>query len=160
MPRVPPHNRAYQAAHAALRFRGDRLDPSDVTKLLRLPPDTAHRKGDLRLSRTKKGKVVECAPYSAGHWGMSSERWVDSPKLEKHVEWVLSQVEDKLEDVAHILSEGATGDVFCYSAGRTATPPSLPESLRTRVAALGLEIGIDHYEVGEDDERQGHPTPG
>jgi len=58
--------RIYVKAHASLRLFAEDLDPSDVTRALELPPDHAHRKGDLRIGRTKRGKVQVYSPYAKG----------------------------------------------------------------------------------------------
>lgn len=78
---------------------------------------------------------------------MDSEKWVEpTPKLEPHLKWILEQVEPRAELIMQILSEeGVTAGVFCYSFGRTARVPAVPKLLRSRFAALGLEVLIDHY---------------
>ena len=64
-------------AYASLRLVGEDLDPSVVTRLLQLPPDTTIRRGDLRVTRTQKGKVLVEGAALEGVWGMSSQGWVD-----------------------------------------------------------------------------------
>ena len=144
--------RTYVRAHAALRLFAEDLDPSEVTRVLKLPPDHAHRKGDLRIGRTKKGKVQVYAPYTAGMWSMSSESWVTSPRLEVHLQWILDQIQPKADALALILARGVSADVFCYSLGRSASPPSVPRSSRARLRELGLCLEIDHDEISEDSQ--------
>jgi hypothetical protein len=78
-------------------------------------------------------------------WSMSSERWVQSPRLATHIEWLLKELEPKAQEVREVLAEGVEGDIFCFSSGRSPHPPALPRTLRERAAALGLQIDIDHY---------------
>jgi hypothetical protein len=78
-------------------------------------------------------------------WSMSSEDWVDSPRLAVHLDWLLAEIEPKAEAVPSLIADGATVDVFCFSSGSTSMPPTLPKAIRDRAAALGIEIVIDHY---------------
>lgn len=81
---------------------------------------------------------------------MSSERWVDSPRLHIHLIWLLEQLEPCQAAIREILAGGVEADFFCYSCGRTPTPPAIPGVVRDRAEALGFKIEIDHYEISED----------
>jgi hypothetical protein len=137
--------RIYDRAYASVRFSGEKLDPLTVTLALRLPADHIHRDGEPRLRRVKSGQVKEYAPYHGGMWLMSSEKWVQSPRLSVHVDWLLKQLEPKADVIHSLLADGIDADFFCFSSGSTATPPSLPPDIRDRATALGIEIVIDHY---------------
>ncbi len=137
--------RSYDQAFASVRFCGDSLDPLTVTLALRLPADHVHRDGGPRLVRTQKGLIEERAPYRGGMWSMSSEQWVDSPRLAVHLEWLLNQLESKAEAIETLRTAGVNVDFFCFSAGFSPHPPSLPRAIRNRAAALGIQINIDHY---------------
>jgi hypothetical protein len=76
---------------------------------------------------------------------MSSERYVASPRLSVHLDWLLKQLEPRREAIRALLAKGVEADFFCFSSGSTPVPPSLPRSIRARAAALGIEIVIDHY---------------
>jgi hypothetical protein len=138
--------RVYSRAHASVRFTADRLDPLNVTLALRLPPDHTHRDGELRFTRFRSGKVEVGSPYHGGMWSMSSEKWVQSPRLAVHLDWLLRELEPKADAVRALLEGGISADFFCFSSGSVATPPSLPRTIRNRAAALGIELVIDHYE--------------
>lgn len=138
--------RVFQSAAAAVRFKSLDLDPLAVTKLLQLPPDRQHRDKEPNLSRTVKGKVVRYSDYRGGLWSMSSKAWVDSPRLETHLNWLLLELEPRADAIEGLLSGGIEADLFCYSFGSSKEPPSLPRSIRDRAAGLGLSIGIDHHE--------------
>lgn len=137
--------RVYSRAYASVRFYADTLDPLTVTLALRLPPDQTHRDGEPRLHRVKSGRIEEHSPYRGGMWSMSSEKWVQSPRLAIHLDWLLNQLEPKADAVHTLLAEGVQADFFCFSSGSTAAPPSLPRTIRNRAAALGIKIDIDHY---------------
>lgn len=141
--------RVYDRAYASVRFWAEKLDPLKVTLALRLPPDHTHRDGEPRLQRVKSGKVEEYGPYRGGLWLMSSEKWVQSPRLAVHLEWLLSELEPMAGVVQSLLADGIEADFFCYSTGSTETAPSLPRSIRDRAAVLGIKIVIDHYGPSE-----------
>ncbi len=123
------------------------LGPPDIGR----SADHQHRNGEPKLSRSRKGKVVRYADYSVGLWSMSSKSWVESPRLETHLDWLLSQLEPRSETVRDLLSGSVTADFFCYSSGSAAEPPSLSRAIRDRTESLGITIVIDHYrESGQD----------
>lgn len=138
--------RIYTRAYASARFWADDLDPLMITQALLLPPDTQHRRGEPRLFRTKTGKIEQRSPCRAGLWTMSSERWVDSPRLHIHLLWLLEQLEPRRTAIDEILANGVTADFFCYSCGLTPEPPSIPRTVRDRADALRFTIQIDHYD--------------
>jgi hypothetical protein len=84
---------------------------------------------------------------------MSSEKWVQSPRLAVHIEWLLRELEPKADAIRSLLAAGVSADFFCFSSGTTATPPSLPRGIRERAASLGIEIIIDHYDLSEAEPR-------
>ena len=143
--------RVYTRAYASVRFLGQNLDPLIVTLALQLPPDLMHRNGEPRLVRTKRGKVEVRSPHRGGLWSMSSEKWVQSPRLAIHLEWLLEQLEPKSEAVAQLLSQYVEADFFCYSLGTTPALPSVPRSIRSRIERLGVKLDIDHYCVPADE---------
>lgn len=132
-----------------MRFSGEKLDPLTVTLALRLPADHIHRDGEPRLRRVKSGQVKEFAAYRGGMWSMSSEKWVQSPRLAVHLEWLLHELEPKAGAIRSLLADGMEADFFCFSSGSTTEPPSLSRAVRDRAAALGIEIVIDHYDTSE-----------
>ena len=136
--------RTYFRAHASVRFMDESLDPLDITLALRLPCDQSCRAGEPRLSRQRNGTVQEYQPYREGMWSMSSDRWVDSPVLDTHLRWILEQLE--------LLHSGVRADLFCYSVGHSPDLPSLPRETVQRAEAMGIKVGIDHYEVHQDEE--------
>lgn len=84
-----------------------------------------------------------------GMWAMSSEHWVDSPRLHLHLVWLLEQLEPHQTAIDEILAKGVTADFFCYSSGSTSTPPAIPRAIRGRAKALGFTIEIDHYDTSD-----------
>lgn len=142
--------KVYQRAFASARLSGERLDPLDVTRALVIPPDRQHRAGEPRLSRTKSGGVRRYDDYNQGMWSISSRRFVDSPRLEVHLDWLLKQFEERRSEIAELTRGDVIADFFCFSEGATDQPPSLPRAIRERSEALGMEIIIDHYDSSDD----------
>ena len=124
------------------------LDPLDVTRSLRLPPDHQHRNGEPRLIWSRSGNVIDNGVYRSGLWSMSSEQHIESPRLQTHLEWLLLQLEPRAEVIAALQATGAKVDFFCYTLGTSPKPPAVPQSIRNRAKKLDIEIGIDHY-VGD-----------
>lgn len=141
--------RVYSRAFASARFKGPSLDPLIVTKALRIPPDHQHRDGEPRLTRTRNGNIQQYADYRGGLWSMSSEQWVESPRLEIHLDWLLLQLEPLADTIQKLITNGTSVDFFCYSLGSSEDPPSLPRSIRERAESLGIAIEIDHYVEGD-----------
>lgn len=81
---------------------------------------------------------------------MSSEDWVDSPKLQVHLEWLLSELEPKADSVARILNEGVEADFYCISRGATDQPPTISSEVFTRSTELGFRIEIAHEHSSEE----------
>ena len=61
-----------------------------------------------------------------------------------HVLWLIEELEPRHLAVRQMQDAGVKADIFCYSYDKT-LPDLSPDTLR-RVAALGLEIEMDHYE--------------
>ncbi len=127
------------------------LDPLQITKALRLPPDTQYRRGEPRINRSSKGIVNEYAPYRFGLWSMSSERWVDSPRLQTHLEWLLAELEPRTDAILSLDIDGLEIDFFCYSLGSSPSPPSLPNTIIRRADRLHITVEIDHYDSTNDE---------
>ncbi len=82
---------------------------------------------------------------------MSSRKWVESPVLETHIDWLLCQIEPLGDAVREFMEDGIDVDIFCYSLGRSEHPPSLSRAIRARAESLGISIEIDHYaEAGDE----------
>lgn len=142
----------YEAAYASVRVFGPELDPSEVTRALRLPPDRQLRRGEPCLFLSSSGRVSDRGPSRHGFWTVSTESRVDSPRLVTHVEWLLRLLEERAPAVVALRDAGLTVDIFCYSFGVSRRAPPIPKALRSRAAALGIEISVDHYPTFTDEE--------
>lgn len=142
---------------ASVRIAGDALDPLEVTRALRLPPDHGHRKGEPRLRRGRRdGLVRDYGDYEQGLWAMSSRRWVDSAELDAHVRWLLDQLEPRAGELQRLLESGNSGGIFCYGSSEREEASPLSAVTLGRCVALSLPVERGqpvHEAVDDDDER-------
>jgi hypothetical protein len=143
----------YTEAHASFRIFADALDPSEVTRVLLLPPDHVHRKGDLRILRSKSGKVLQNPPHDMGMWSMSSKSQVNSPRLHIHLEWILGQIEPKSRELTELQTHDVRMDIFCYSYGENPDPPAIPRTVTSRIETLGISLNLDHYDSAAQEDK-------
>jgi hypothetical protein len=146
--------RVYRKASASFRVFGPALDPLDVTLALQLPPDYSHRVGEPRFQRSRDGTPSVVSVFKIGLWSMSSEQWVNSPRLAIHLEWLLVQLEPRISEIASFRRDGIQMDFYCYSMGSAIEPPSLPQLIRSRADALGVSIEIDHDRIDDPEPGQ------
>jgi hypothetical protein len=71
-----------------------------------------------------------------------------------HIQWILDQIQPKADALARIVARAISASIFCYSLGKSASPPSIPQALRDRLDELDLPLEIDHYEIGEESQRE------
>jgi hypothetical protein len=83
---------------------------------------------------------------------MSSRSWVDSPRLDVHVRWLLDQLEERWDAVDKLLVGDVHADIFCYLEGSCSETPALPKETRERADAMDIKIEIDHYGSRGDNE--------
>jgi hypothetical protein len=129
---------------ASFRLLGDRLDPASVTEWLALHPTGAMSKGE-ELPAGKYGKAHR---RHTGVWLLESEHQITSTSLERHVVWLLEQVEPRAEALAIVRAAlDLRADFFCYWVSKTGDggPELSPTTLR-RIAALDVPLGIDFYD--------------
>ena len=138
--------KAYTETYCGLRIFGDDLDPLSVTKKLKIPPDFESRKGEPRLKRSAKGKILEYSPYTTNMWSFKSKDWVNSPNLTTHLKWLLKELDSKKEFLLEYKNNpNIRMDVFCFSTGYSKKPPTIPEQIKKQFGDLGIEIEIDNY---------------
>jgi hypothetical protein len=73
------------AAFAAIRFKGDRLEPGRVTEILHTKPTTAYHKGEV-YKRDRRGNE---ARGRTGLWLLSSEGHVQSSDVNDHLRYLI-----------------------------------------------------------------------
>jgi hypothetical protein len=80
----------------SFRMMGDDLDPLEITSFLGIEPDIAHKKGEPRIGKSKKGKIIQYAPFDSGMWSIESKPLKDDDAtLQEHIENILDRIEPK-----------------------------------------------------------------
>jgi len=98
------------AVDATFRIVHNDLDPSVITRLLKIDPDHAHKKDDPNID--KKGRVF--SPHSTGVWLFSSTEQLNTPNADIHIQWVLERLKGKLNQIRYFQNEGYRTEVICY----------------------------------------------
>jgi hypothetical protein len=130
-------------------FRGDRLDPADVTASLHLEPSCAYRAGEVYRGRDG---VERMRPSTVWHYTTASA--VQSAEPEEHVRYLL----DKLEPVADVIRAiRSKADYSCvyirYEIGYHIASFGMSGKMLARLAALVDDVNfsiITHDEEEED----------
>jgi hypothetical protein len=127
----------------ALVIRGVDLDPVFVTSELGIQPSLSWRKGDVRTTRPAlvSGWELEVHPNS------ETRHWDD---LEQGLNAALDLLEPK-RDIIRKLQERYT---VCWWIGHFQScfdgGPAFSPGLLSRLAAFGVELGIDNYFSGQE----------
>ena len=142
-------------AHATFRVIGEVLEPDDVTRALGVQPSQALRRDQLVPTATQVRR------QDTGVWLLKSEGMISSTSLERHLIFLLDQLEPgaaALNELRH--SQGLTTDFFCFWMSATGHGgPIFSAEIMQRVAGVGAELGIDFYGGVEDDEEDLQPAP-
>ena len=149
MERLDVQHRDYFSV--SFRIISDGLEPSEITSLLGIEPDKAHRKGDPNTSITKKGKVMHYAPFRFGVWRIESK--LDKYcKLQDHLTNVIERLEPKKDILAKLKVDGFEMDFSCGYLFSEEDQPSifLSNEMLKRMAGLGVDLGISLYPLSID----------
>lgn len=127
-----------------LRFFGDDLDPTDVSRILGAEPTISRRKGD----RIPDGRIAE-----TGSWLLSAEP-MSRASLEAQIDSLFARLSPEA-GLWRPLALKYRGDLFCglwsleWNCGA-----EMSSELVQRVAARGLRLSFDIYFV----DRNGEPS--
>jgi hypothetical protein len=139
---------ARQKAFATLRFSGDKLDPDDISAILRVPPTKAWRKGERYFAGQRTGTLVG----GTGTWFLATDDLVRSPDLGQHLEFLtnlLSQEpqgqKDRLVELQEVMvRDDLKADISCFWHGKVGEqPPAIPPEKTKKLRSLPAEIETD-----------------
>lgn len=139
---------------ATLRFAGDGLDPSEITKILQVPPTRAHRKGERFFAGQRTGYLTG----RTGLWYLTTDKLIESTDLADHLaflERILQPYPDdnlrlmKLRDVLGLAHGDAHISVF-WRGPEGMVPPSIPGSFSILAHILSADIEPD-FDTEESD---------
>jgi hypothetical protein len=134
---------------AAIRFRGDWLEPRRVTEILHTQPTLAYRKGEV-YKRDSRGHA---AHGRTGLWLLSTEKRVPSTEVIDHLRYLIGVLfpdgaDDRINPLRHLLRDRhIEADVLVFWHGEPGQPqPTIPDSIRTTFRRVPAQIEQD-FEV-------------
>jgi len=130
----------------SFRIGDDKLDPLEVTEMLGIVPDIAHRKDAPNTSISKKGKLIEFAPFNTGLWCINSKIG-ECEDLEHHLKSLLLLLYPLRDKLAGLTGRGYKMDMFCGAFTHEAGKPgfSINPSVLLQMGEMNIEFGICIY---------------
>jgi len=118
-------------ACANLLVSGDNIEPDEFTRLFGTDPTEVDKAGD-------------CTG-----WRLSSESQVRSTNLERHIHWVLDQIEDKRAVIATLKEErNCQIDLGCWWKGHPGTDENGPFLTTETVQRIGtFDLNLIFYSM-------------
>jgi Domain of unknown function (DUF4279) len=142
----PSHEIEAVEAYASFRLAGDDLDPAELTRVTRIEPDVAVRKGEPTGLLQRRART--------GVWTFTTQNALVSRSVEPHLVHLL----DRVEGIGRAVDElrgrmRLRADLFCmWSAGGPSGGPWISGPTLARVAALNAGLVIDAYSLSDPDE--------
>lgn len=138
-----PYDDTYETCERALielLIYGNELDPERISALLGLEPTDAAHTGDVRINSLGRSRVIV-----VGHWFLSSEAYVESKDLRRHIDWLVDKLAPRLSELHDLAKEPGVG-VRClciwWSKHGDGGPTFWPEHLRA-LSELDVEVAFD-----------------
>ncbi len=129
--------------YVTLRVYHKTAEPAEVTRALGLEPSDAQMVGEVFEARNKK------RTYEISGWFFCSKDAVESYDSEKHLDWLLSQIESKKNALAALKQQGWWMDISCYwDSDQGDGGPTLSPALLKRLAAAETTLWFDVYFYG------------
>jgi len=131
---------------ASFRIGDDKLDPPEISEMLGIIPDEAHRKGDPNTKVSKKGKLIEFAPFSTGLWSIKSKVG-EHEDLEHHIQSLISQLYPLKDKLVELSNRGYKMDMFCGAFTEAFGQAGFGISSDTllKLGELNIELGVCIY---------------
>ncbi len=120
---------------------GKALDPSEITNLLHMYPDQAHRCGDPHISEAGR----RYADYTEGLWALDSS--VDETQaIDAHLEALVAKLWQHRALLQEFKNRGYKMDIFIGIFGIDDNLGCvLKHALLRRVMQLGVDLDLDLY---------------
>jgi hypothetical protein len=137
-----------QNAFATLRLSGDRLDPDQISAILRVPPTKAWRKGERYFAGRRAGHL----DGRTGTWFLATDDLIKSPDLGPHLDFLTSLLsrgpQNQKEPLVRLqevmVRDNLRADVSCFWHGKAGErPPAIPAEKTEKLRALPAEIETD-----------------
>ena len=139
---------------AQLQIYTDNIEPNAITEQLGIPPSRSQKKGDVLTNSSG----VERIPKING-WFLSSEPWVASKDVRRHLDWLLSQlvpIKERLLALQDMETVRMVVKCIWWSAYGDGGPTLWPEQMQL-LADLNLEcsFSLAFFGVEEDEKTTG-----
>jgi hypothetical protein len=130
----------------SFRIRNDNLDTLEITEMLGIKPDKAHRKGDPNTARSKKGKLIEFSPYNTGLWCIDSKE-EEFSSLKYHLGSLLSILLPLKNELLELSNKGYKMDLFCgvFTHGTHQCGFNIDADVLFMLGELNIELNICIY---------------
>ncbi|MCL2400859.1 MAG: DUF4279 domain-containing protein [Defluviitaleaceae bacterium] len=128
------------------RIIDDNLDPAEITKMLGIVPDDAHRKGEPNTKITPKGKILHYAPFNTGIWIVNSHE-ERHEILARHIKSLLDILYPLKDKLAELTSRGYKMDIFCGAFLNEVQQPGFDISpdILLQMGEMNIKIGMCIY---------------
>jgi hypothetical protein len=132
---------------ATFRVAGDNLVPDEVTRLLGIEPTLAYKKGE----HYKRGPRSPDLKGRTGIWFLTTEYFVESNDLNKHLNWLLDIIANK--DLAEFVRKNSLHAVLtCFWHGPLgASAPRIPKTVSDPLRNMHFELETDFDTDGPRD---------
>jgi hypothetical protein len=128
--------------YVTLRIYPNSLDPTEVTKRLRIEPTHWQRRGESQKAGNRPAKLHG--------WFLSSNGEVESRDVRSHLDWLLSRITPQADAILALQRVGCRMDVSCYWVSALGHGgPSVRPAQMGELARLELELWFDVYLGGE-----------
>ncbi|WP_136525380.1 DUF4279 domain-containing protein [Geomonas ferrireducens] len=131
---------------AVLRIFSDEIDPREITELLGVEPSSIQIKGERKYPNRAEYINKE------NGWFLHSEDNVESKDLRRHLDWLLSKMNNCHSQLRELASKGAEITIFCpwRSASGHGGPTMDPQQMKV-LGDLGIEVVFEFW-VCDDKE--------
>lgn len=123
--------------YTALRIFSDTVRPEFITAKLRVDPSDSFSKGDQygdgRFFRKFNG------------WFLSSENKIGSKDTRRHVDWLISEIANRENELKELRGMGVEIDVSCFWLSTGQGGPVIGPAQMKELSRLDLEIWWDVY---------------
>jgi hypothetical protein len=128
---------------STLRVYSDQVEPDRITSLLALEPTSSFKMGEARGASGRRNKVHG--------WFFSTKGISESRDTRRHIDLILSALDEKTGVVHLLQKEGCRFDICSYWVSIGQGGPSLWPCQMARLAELEIEVWWDVYFSNEDE---------
>jgi hypothetical protein len=129
--------------NACLRGFSEKVEPHEITKTLGVEPSSTRIKGEFYFNNI---------PNKAHCWYLDSESHVESRDNRRHLDWIIGQIANKIEEFADLRNRGVQFDICCAWESKTNQGgPTVSPKQMGPLARLGLDVWWEVWFSSEDD---------